>query len=91
MTKDTYNIENVLVEQKNSILSLLKNNKPAEALASLAVVADLWRLTDYGYKLREIAEQIQNDYKETYHATYAGVLIAALKYAEAIKWPAFSS
>ena len=52
--------DNILVHQKNFILSLVNDDKFDQALAHLEFVKELWVACDYTYKYREIRQRIIN-------------------------------
>lgn len=51
----------LLVEQKNAILSLINENRLTEATAVLAVLQPLWESEGYGYKLHELQARIAQE------------------------------
>jgi len=50
--------DNILVHQKDFILSLVNDDKFDQALAHLELVKELWVKCDYTYKYREIRQRI---------------------------------
>lgn len=65
ITADTYNIEYILVQQKDAILFLINQGKLVEAQAALDVLTPLWMVADYDYKVHELRKRI-NDYPYTF-------------------------
>jgi len=55
---ENYQIENILVAQKNLIISMINDGKISSAYAMLMVVRELWENCDYGYKVKEIDNRI---------------------------------
>ena len=78
-----YLIENVLVDQKDRILRLIDNGYDRESLAALETVADLWRVADYGHKLREVCERMQEAFPGTVCSSAIKLMISCLDYTEA--------
>ena len=54
-------LDNLLVDQKNSILRLVNAGEFDRAETALDVVSALWHATRYGYKFREITERIATE------------------------------
>jgi hypothetical protein len=52
------NLDNILVHQKDSILSLVALGKYERAINALETLHELWEECNYGYKLREIVKRI---------------------------------
>jgi hypothetical protein len=54
----THNQIDLLVEQKDNIISLLIGEKYELAVDLLTFITPLWLANDYGYKLKEISYRI---------------------------------
>ena len=52
------NLDNILVHQKDGILSLVALGKYERAIFALETLQELWEECNYGYKLREIVKRI---------------------------------
>lgn len=52
-------LDNLLVHQKNYILTLINDGRLAEAQVALQTVAELWSCCNYAYKEREIQARIE--------------------------------
>lgn len=50
--------DNLLVRQKEAILSLIQQGKYGDASAALSVVREMWIAHSYGYKADEIVQRI---------------------------------
>lgn len=59
MRNPVYDIENILVEQKNKILHLCNEGQYDTVVCLLAFVTPLWEKCEYGYKIQEIKERIK--------------------------------
>ena len=58
-TRDSYNVENELIQQKNRIIALINHERYNEALIVLEILTPLWHKVGYGYKVAELAERIE--------------------------------
>ncbi len=61
MQSTLYNIENILVKQKDLILFQINMGRIEAAAKMLHVVSDLWDLADYKYKRLELEQRIKQE------------------------------
>jgi len=57
---ESNSLDNVIVRQKNGIISLIDTGKFAEARAALSIISELWRAVtpSYTYKERELYKRL---------------------------------
>lgn len=61
---DSYQIENILVAQKDKIIRTINDGNLVAAYAMLSVLTPLWENCHYGYKVKEIEKRLQDKSRE---------------------------
>jgi hypothetical protein len=56
--KDSAELSNALVAQKDYIIRLINDGHITGAATALGVVSDMWNACGYGYKIRELNNRI---------------------------------
>lgn len=59
--KDNVELDNILVHQKDIILSYLNQGKQREARACLLLVRELWKRCHYSYKHEELKQRLKTN------------------------------
>lgn len=56
-------LDNALIHQKDYIISLIDNQEFSEAILLLRFCKELWEVSEYGYKHRELLGRLEQQLK----------------------------